>query len=358
MKRFLYLTCLFALLCLVSCENPGTGKQTDLKVVVTEGESGVTELTFTVASENATACAWMCVEDGTTVPSGTDILQAGKTVFANTSAQATATNLKDNTTYVIIAAAMNEAGDIKTSAPVRMATQERPAQPAVTLSNSSSTGGVLTFKVNPVDAQKCAYKVYANNASATADDVLSTGTEVSATESTDVTIDNLADGEYFVVAAVQNGETKVLSSKLTFLINTAIPTYTINPTQVYEYYASNGHGNGKEYIVRFKYIDMKGETSQMVLDFVLPTASDYLPAGTYQLGDADAPAPKLDAGYTMQDIYIGEDGYFESGYCEVSIKDKKYTFVINLLRADDVSFNAGEMFTLTWTGTVENMTIV
>lgn len=355
MKRILNLTFIASALLIASCKPDNPENTAKLDVSVTAGEAAVTELTFTVTSKNATNCAWMCVEDGAAVPSGIDIMQKGKQVFANTEASATAANLKDNTTYVIIAAAMDGDANIVTSDLVRMTTLERPAQPAVTLSNESTAGSTFTFKVSPVDAQKCAYKLYAKGADATADDVLSTGTEVSATEAETVTLEDLEDGEYFVVAAVQNGETKVLSSKLSFLINTATPTYTINPTRVYRSYSGN---SGKDQIIRFNFVDMKGETSNIALNFVLAASSDYVPAGTYELGGTDAPAPKLDSSYTAQVITNGTNGAFESGTCEVVIKDGHYTFMINLLRADDESFNAGEMLTFTWTGDVEDMPIV
>lgn len=354
MKRILNLTFIASALLIASCKPDNPENTAKLDVSVTAGEAAVTELTFTVTSKNATNCAWMCVEDGA-VPSGTDIMQKGKQVFANTEVSATAANLKDNTTYVIIAAAMDGDANIVTSDIVRMTTLEKSAQPAVTLSNESIAGSTFTFKVNPVDAQKCAYKLYAKNASATADDVLAAGTEVSATESTTVTLEDLEDGEYFVVAAVQNGETKVLSSKLSFLINTATPTYTINPIRVYRSYNGN---SGKDQVIRFNFVDMKGETSNIALNFVLAASSDYVPAGTYELGGTDALAPKLDAEYTEQVITNGLNGGFVSGSCEVVIKDGHYTFMINLLRADDESFNAGEMLTLTWTGDVEEMPIV
>ncbi|MBR6732355.1 MAG: hypothetical protein IKL91_06550 [Bacteroidales bacterium] len=324
------------------------------KVSVTEGTADVTELTFNVTSENAESCAWMCVEKGKALPTGADIMSKGKSVFANTSVSATATGLKDNTIYVIIAAAMAE-DNIVTSSPVEMTTLVKPAEPSAVLSNGSVEADTYTFTITPSDAQKCAYKVYAKGSAASVADVLSTGTEVSATEATTVTVENLEDGEYFVVAAAQNGDIKTLSSKLEFLINTAIPSYTINPTKVGRSYMGN---NGKDHVVRFYFVDNVGNTSNIALNFVLSQSSDYVPAGTYPLGDSEASAPKLDSEYTEQIIYNGENGTFVSGSCIVVIKDGKYTFNINLLRSEDHSDYPGMMFTLNWTGDVEDMPIV
>lgn len=196
MRKILYFVSLAAAFVISSCGEVTPDNTEKMKVSVTAGTADVTELTFTVSSENVTSCAWMCVEDGTTVPSGTDIMSKGKTTFANTEAQVKATGLKDNTTYVIVAAGMDEDGEVATSAPVRMTTLVKPAEPAVTITDGKVDGSTYTFKVNPADAQKCAYKLYRKNENATADDVLSTGTEVSATEVTTVTLENLEDGEY------------------------------------------------------------------------------------------------------------------------------------------------------------------
>ncbi len=353
MKRIFKLIFFVSAVLFASCNPADPDNTATLDVKVTPGEAGIDELTFTVTSENAVSCAWMCVEDGTTVPSGTDIMQKGKTVFANTEASAKATGLKDNTVYVIVAAAMDEADNILTSTPVKMTTLEKPAEPKVTLSDDAVEGSTFSFKITPADAEKCAYKLYKKSQSAKVDDVLSTGTEVSATESTTVTLENLEDGEYFVVAAVQHGDAKVLSSKLSFMINTAIPSYSINPIKVYCSYKAS---NGKDFMVRFVFVDMKGNNSNIALDFVLAESHDYVPAGLYDLGAASA--PKLDPEYTEQVITDGINGGFESGTCNVSIKDGKYIFDVNLLRKDDDSFNPGEMLSFTWSGVVEDMPIL
>lgn len=355
MKKLSFFTILVSAILFIACggEN-GPETTSKLKVSVTEGVADVSSLTFTVTSENAEYCRWTCVEEGNALPSAEDVLQKGKNTYANTSTEVTAKDLKENTTYVIIAAAM--AGvEMIASAPLRMTTLVKPAEPKAEISGGSVEADTYTFTITPSDAQKCAYKVYAKGSAASVADVLSTGTEVSATEATTVTVENLEDGEYFVVAAAQNGDIKTLSSKLEFLINTAIPSYTINPTKVGRSYMGN---NGKDHVVRFYFVDNVGNTSNIALNFVLSQSSDYVPAGTYPLGDSEASAPKLDSEYTEQAIYNGENGTFVSGSCIVVIKDGKYTFNINLLRSEDYSDYPGMMFTLNWTGDVEDMPIV
>lgn len=358
MKKFSFFTILVSAILFIACggENgPETGGSS-LKVSVTAGTADITQLTFTVTSENAESCRWTCVEEGSAIPTAADILQKGKTTYANTSTEVTAKDLKDNTTYIIIAAAM--AGDeMIASAPVRMTTLAKPAQPVATISDGAAEGSTYSFTVTPSDATKCAYKVYAKNESATADDVLANGTEVSATQATEVTVENLEDGEYFVVAAAQNGDVKSLSSKVTFIINTAAPTYTItNPTRVWRQGVYNG---GKEYLVHFYFIDNVGATAHLALDFVFPNASDYLPAGTYEFGGNAS--SKLDSDYTV--LKIDADGVyngtpFESGYVTVIIKDGKYSFDVNLTRPADEYQYSGHVIKLNWTGEVDQMPIV
>lgn len=356
MRKILYFVSLAAASLIVSCGEVTPDNTEKMSVSVTAGTADVTELTFTVSSENVTNCAWMCVEDGTTVPSGTDIMQKGKSVFANTDASAKATGLKDNTVYVIVAAAMDEADNILTSTPVKMTTLEKPAEPKVTLSDDAVEGSTFSFKITPADAEKCAYKLYKKSQSAKVDDVLSTGTEVSATESTTVTLENLEDGEYFVVAAVQNGDIKSLSSKVTFIINTALPDYTINPTRAYK---QGTYNNGKEHLVHFYFIDNVGTTAHLALDFIIPSANDYVPAGTYEFGGEAS--FRLDPAYTRLEIDADQlfgGSEFLSGSVSVVIKDGTYTFDVNLTRKTDEYQYSGHVIKLKWVGAVENMPIV
>lgn len=349
MKRLLYL--IVACFTLYSCGNIDAEKTTSLKVNVTAGEAFETELTFTVTSDNAESCAWICVEKGAALPSGIDIMQKGKAVFANTDASCKAQNLKDGVTYAIIAAAMS-GDDIITSDPVEMTTIKKPVQPAVNLSSGFVNASSYSFTLTPQEAEECAYKVYPYEGTATADDVLNTGVKVSATEESQYTVEDLEDGVYFVVAAVRNGDKTVLSNKLMFTINTALPEYTITVQSVK--INPDLETNGRDWIVRFYFYDNVGEYSNIALNFVTPdNGHSYVPEGSYVLGAESG--NKLDPEYTYHNHY---SAYFESGYCNVSIKDKQYTFDIRLTRCDDGYDFSGEVFVLKWTGTVEHMPIL
>lgn len=340
------------MLAFVSCgdnTSPETGSK--MKVSVTAGQATDTELTFTVTSENCINCSWLCVKKGTSVPSDTDIMTKGKSVFVNQEASAKASNLDDNTTYVIIAAAMDENGNIITSTPVEMTTLEREAQPAVALSAGAAEADTYTFTLTPTDAEICYYKVYPDGATSSADDIVATGIEVSGTESQSITIEDLEDGIYFILAVAKNGDVvSELSNKITFTIDTALPTFTPTITKVWV--NPSLETNGHDFMVRFYFADPAGDTVTVSLNFdTIENGHDYLPAGNYVFGAT--------SGYTLVPEYTSYDNWWEftEGYCNVSIKDKKYTFDIYLVRADDDMYYAGQAFVLNWTGTVENMPI-
>lgn len=340
------------MLAFVSCgdnTSPETGSK--MKVSVTPGEAFETELTFTVASENCTNCAWICVKEGATIPSGTDIMSKGKSVFANTEASAKASDLQDNTTYVIVAAAMNADGDIVTSDQVKMTTLEREAQPVVELTTGAVDGSSYTFTLTPADAEECWYKVYADGTTSSASDIVATGVRVEGAEVQTITVEDLEDGIYFILAVAKNGDVvSGLSNKITFTIDTARPTFTPTITKVWT--NPSLETNGHDFIVRFYFADPAGSTVTVSLNFdTIENGHDYLPAGNYVFGAT--------SGYTLVPEYTSYDNWWEftEGYCNVSIKDKKYTFDIYLVRADDDMYYAGQAFVLNWTGTVENMPI-
>lgn len=347
MKKFLFSA--LAAFALVACGEgvtPDTGSK--MKVSVTPGEASATELTFTVKSEEATNCSWMCVKEGTTVPSGADIMSKGKSVFANQEVTAKASNLIDDVTYIIIAAAMNAEGDIVVSEQVKMTTLKREANPTVALSSVSVEGSSFIFTITPSEAEKCYYKVYADGATSSMDDILATGVEVAGSEEQNITVENLADGIYFVQAVAVNGEKKSISNKVTFTINTARPTFspTITKVWVNPSLPTNGH----DFIVRFYFTDPAGSSVNVSLNFdTIQNGHSYLPAGYYVFN--------AESGYKLIPEYTRYDNWYEftEGYCNVSIKDSKYTFEIYLVRADDEVYYANQAFSITWTGAVENM---
>lgn len=351
MKKVLFFV-LAAIVSFVACEKDPVQDTSALSVKVTAGEATETELTFTVTSANATNCAWVCVAKGTAVPAAADIMSKGNKVLPNGDVNAKATGLNDKTTYVIVAAAMDEDFEVVASAPVEMTTLERAPQPAVELGNGNAAGSTYTFKITPSDAEKCYYKMYAKGSTATIDDVVATGVEVPANEASVQTIKDIADGSYFVVAVAKTGDVATMSGKLEFTINTALPTFTISPFRV----AINPDlpTNGRTWIVRFYYYDENGDYENIAINFETPTGGhSYMPAGTYVLEAQNG--YKLVSDYTYHYIY---EAKFSEGYAVVAINaDKTYTITTHLVRNNDGFPNANEVFALNWTGTIEYMPI-
>ncbi|MDO4163620.1 MAG: clostripain-related cysteine peptidase [Bacteroides sp.] len=98
---------------LVACSggDDGLGKDEPVlqpSVGLTAGEATATTLSFTVVPQNATDCAYLCIEQGTTVPSAESVLATGKNVNAKGSTSVTVDGLEASTTYQIVAAARGE----------------------------------------------------------------------------------------------------------------------------------------------------------------------------------------------------------------------------------------------------------
>lgn len=352
MKRILsYMSGCIAAIISVACGDATPDSIDKMSVSLTPGEAFETELTFTVKSQNVANCAWVCVKEGSAVPSDVDIMSKGKPTFANSEATLKASNLEPATTYVIVAAAMNGDGDIITSEHLKMTTLEREANPTVSLSSGSPDGSSYTFTLTYADAEECRYKVYADGETASVEDILSTGVKVSADETQTLTVEGLEDGIYFLMAAAKNGEVTSLSNKLMFTISTEATTFTISPVKAW--INPDLETNGQEWIVRFYFYDAIGEYTNVAISLVAPeNGHDYLPAGSYVFG--------AESGYKVDPEYSSYTSYyikFVSGYCNVSIKGKEYTFDVYLLRDEDEYDFSGCAFTLNWTGTIENMPI-
>lgn len=242
-------------------------------VSVEAGDVTTSSVSFTVTSENATAVAYVCVEGST--PTGEAILENGTAVEANTTATVTVNDLTDGAAYTIVAAAMNDLG-IVVSEPVTMTTTDVPAEPQVTITQVEATDASFTFVVTPTDATKCAYKVYAAGAEAAAGDILAEGTEVSATQEQEVTISDLEDGDYFVVAAVQNGTTTAMSEQLSFTIS------TLEELVINEFNYATAYFDANKIRVKFVYDDLRGNSGDYIQ--VTFNASELLD-GTYSIAE-------------------------------------------------------------------------
>lgn len=339
MKRLFFVLAAAAAFAVSACNGPAD-EAVKPTVSVTEGEVTEASVTFTVTTTDAVAAAYICQEEGAAAPTAENVLAKGKTVAVNQAALCTEVKLKDNTTYVIYAAAMNES-EYVLSAPTRMTTVEIPPQPAATITAEGSSSKGISFTVTPTEAVKCAYKLYTDGQEATAEDVLATGTEVSATEATLVKIDDLAKGEYYVVAAVQNGNITALSNKLSFSVKGAESiNFEVNKVQAQKY-------SGE---VMIKMYD--ANLNRIFVDYYHGDKGVTFAEGTYKWGyyptSSDTPAAMSLWSYYTEMEMNGTQYDFTGGTSTVKKNDDgTYTLSFDLTRND------GKVLDLKWTGTIQ-----
>ena len=101
----------------VACDNdnPQVDELLDPTVEVTAGEATENSLTFTVASTEAEKVAYLVVE-GAEAPTASEVLANGTSIEVNKSVALTATDLKAETEYTIVAAAQNVKAVVKATA--------------------------------------------------------------------------------------------------------------------------------------------------------------------------------------------------------------------------------------------------
>ncbi|MBR4871331.1 MAG: hypothetical protein IKU96_04095 [Alistipes sp.] len=101
----------------VACDNdnPQVDEILEPTVEVTAGEATENSLTFTVASTEAEKVAYLVVE-GAEVPTASEVLANGTSIEVNKSVALTATDLKAETEYTIVAAAQNVKAVVKATA--------------------------------------------------------------------------------------------------------------------------------------------------------------------------------------------------------------------------------------------------
>ncbi len=121
----LFLALLALPLMFVACnEDKPVDEVKDATVTVTAGTATENTLSFTVASTNADKVAYLVVEGD--APTASEVLTNGTAVDANKSVELTATELKAETKYTIVAAAQNNKGVVKNSIEMTTLAAETP----------------------------------------------------------------------------------------------------------------------------------------------------------------------------------------------------------------------------------------
>ncbi|MBQ8366953.1 MAG: hypothetical protein IJX40_04385 [Alistipes sp.] len=113
----------------VACEKDKVDEVKDPTVAVVAGVATENTVTFEVTSTEAEKVAWIVVEATEAVPTATEVFNGGTTINANESVEVTATDLKANTEYLVVAAAMNKKAAVK--AEKTMTTSKGSGEPGV-----------------------------------------------------------------------------------------------------------------------------------------------------------------------------------------------------------------------------------
>ena len=135
----LFLALLSLPLFFVACEptNEQVDKVKEATIAITSGEVTADTINFTVLSTNAEKVAYIVVE-GAEAPTASEVLANGTAIEANKSVELSATELKAETDYTIVAAAQNTKGVVKATASAKtLAKGEVPAEPTLTLKSAS-----------------------------------------------------------------------------------------------------------------------------------------------------------------------------------------------------------------------------
>ncbi len=123
----LFLALLALPLFMVACEpdTPVVDEAKEPTVAVTPGLTAEKAITFTITSTDAEKVAYLVIE-GTEAPTASEVLANGTVVEANKSVEVTATELKAETEYTIVAAAQNSKAVVKTTATMTTKEAETP----------------------------------------------------------------------------------------------------------------------------------------------------------------------------------------------------------------------------------------
>lgn len=113
----------------VACEKDKVDEVKDPTVAVVAGVATENTVTFEVTSTEAEKVAWIVVEATEAVPTATEVFNGGTTIKANESVEVTATDLKANTEYLVVAAALNKKAAVK--AEKTMTTSKGSGEPGV-----------------------------------------------------------------------------------------------------------------------------------------------------------------------------------------------------------------------------------
>ena len=238
-----------------------------------------------------------------------------------------------NTTYNIIAAAMDEAGNIEMST-LAMTTAEQPL--GLLLEATATTHKSFVFTLTPTNAESVYYKMYKEGETATDADIIATGVSVSGSEATTVTLAP-AKGNYFVAALAKKGSEILRAEDLTFSIAGAdvvsvdvkkVEAKTYDADILYDIYLQNSEIN----VIKLDCYFHEGSTS---------------PYGEYSYSK-DENAGAVAHSYSYTSFLNSSRKFFTGGTVKVEDAGSGlYKITVNMTRDDE------KVYDFTWTGAIQ-----
>ena len=334
--RKLFLLGLLLPLWFVSCSDEEEVVEVPMpKVTLTAGVATEHVLNFGVMTENAEACAYLCLEEGQPLPDAEKVLKEGVAVEANQQTDVRVENLKDGANYNIVAAAAN--AKYKVLSEVLKMQTVKELMPKVSAVGGDATENSLSFVLKSEDAEKGAYVcLKAGDELMGAEDVLANGVPFEVNKEVSIVVEGLeADASYSIVAAVAYKENLAMTDPLLMRTKEKSEVVLAFDTAEGELYSSFAD-------VAFEDADKQYRLS---MSFNANCAEvGYLPAGTYTLlGGKDLKdefAVDIDAETTNLTV-VAENKVLKltEGEVAVTITDtKKYRFEFSLTADNGVKY--------------------
>lgn len=344
---------------LSSCsDDDNTGPERNPAVKLTAGTATDTSVTFTIAPEDATQCAYMYVKKGEAVPAASEILSKGKAVAVDRVSPVELSGLDPVTTYTIaaVSASGQRAGQVAT---LDMTTLESPALlPEVALGAGKKTETTVTFTLTPKNATRAAYMCIAADAALpSAADILKDGEQADAAAADEYTVEDLRPATaYVIVAASSNGDTE-FSEVASLPVSTLTIEFDEEVAATYgmgvyrDNYQYNGRGN---YVVTLGNAPMEGgyvtgAGSIFYFDCYAPSLASDMSAAEFEPG-----VYRFDAGNSYEARTFSDKGSILQVFGESYLDDAEYGFKEGIL---DVS-KSGSQYEIVAYITLENDRVV
>ena len=244
-KRVFYLFLSSILAFATTACSDDEGKAIQPSVTISDTQVQDNSVTFTVNPNQAVACAYVYYQNGSQTlaaeqaPSAEQILTTGTTVSASAPTTVTIDDLERSAVYTVFVAVRSE-DNLFAADSFEFSTGQQ-ILPSVTISDVQVENNAVTFTVDPVQAVVCAYICYPVEASSLtadqlpdAEQILATGTEISASASTTVTIDTLTwETDYILAAAVRSADDLFAADTFMFSIGQEPATDLGTPANCY-----------------------------------------------------------------------------------------------------------------------------